>query len=463
MNRTLLLIIVDFLFLNLIALTRWEKAEPVRTVQPPVPEVAANAPSKTDDLVEAMRQSLADEQSSQQSLAQKLAFANTTLTAREQNLAALQAQKGQLAAALTETQRTAAELSAKVAASAEEATLTRDQLAQLQRELDEKNAEAERQRIAIEGLARQQADSQKQIAGLTMAVVVGETEKEQLRAQTVTLQSQVQTEREERAKVEQNSAQLAQGVGQLAQKSGELTKEIRDNRPINPNTLYSDFLANQAEATFTASRKGLFGQVDRSKTAPTIFVTDGGKVYALLHAADTVFAFGPASGNWERMGVSLARPSGSRIAAESLEFLASDPRAVVVPVSAAEAAGMGVKVYALAADPFKFPEAVLISGRGKGYGAVGFKLDPDHPGYVRVDNRLFKRLFGDFAPARGDIVFSQSGEILGIMVNSDYCMLLKDFTPLETFRSGDDTRGQQTESVLASLDARVRGMAPELQ
>jgi len=29
---------------------------------------------------------------------------------------------------------------------------------------------------------------------------------------------------------------------------------------------------------------------------------------------------------------------------------------------------------------------------------VGFKLDASQPGFVRVDNRFFKRIFGDFAP-----------------------------------------------------------------
>ena len=37
MNKTLLLILCDFLLLNLLALTRWEKAEPARVKQPPVP------------------------------------------------------------------------------------------------------------------------------------------------------------------------------------------------------------------------------------------------------------------------------------------------------------------------------------------------------------------------------------------------------------------------------------------
>jgi hypothetical protein len=296
-----------------------------------------------------------------------------------------------------------------------------------------------------------------------MAVVVGETEKKQLQDKADALQTQVQTEREERAKVEQNSAQLAQGVGQLAQKSGELTKEIRDNRPINPNTLYNEFLTNQVDTTFAGTRKGLFGKVDKTKTTPTVFVTDGTQVYALLHVADSVFAFALDSDNWNQLSVSFDRASGYHGSAKAVEFLASDPRAVAIPVDASQVAAMGVKVYALAADPFKFPDAVLISGRGKGYGAVTFKLDPAHPGYVRVDNRLFKRLFGDFAPARGDLVFSQSGELLGLMVNSDYCVLVKDFAAAATIQAGPDTAAEQTGSTLNSFYSRIMGMAPELQ
>ena len=50
MNKTLLLIICDFLLLNLLALTRWERVEPARPTQAPVPELAANAVTKDQDL-----------------------------------------------------------------------------------------------------------------------------------------------------------------------------------------------------------------------------------------------------------------------------------------------------------------------------------------------------------------------------------------------------------------------------
>jgi hypothetical protein len=82
---------------------------------------------------------------------------------------------------------------------------------------------------------------------------------------------------------------------------------------------------------------------------------------------------------------------------------------------------------------------------------------------VRVDNRLFKRLFGTFAPSRGDLVLSKTGELLGIMVNRDYCALVKDFTPRTTFRAGDDTTAQSTGAVLDSLVARVKALPLGLQ
>jgi hypothetical protein len=462
MNRTLLLFIVDFLFLNLIALTRWERAEPARPRQPPVNEISANTVSKDQDLVEAMRQSLAEEQLSRQALEQKLSSADSTLASRERSLGQLQTDSQKLTAQLVDTQKAQADLNLKYQSETEENALSRSQLAQLQRELEDKKAEAERQKQALTTLEQQQADARKQIEGLTVAVAVSQREKEQLAAQATQLESQVQTERTERVKVEQATNQLAEGVGQLAQNSGELTKEIRDNRPISSNVLFNDFLANRVETSFTASRKGLFGVTTKEKESKTVFTTDGKQVYALLEVEDTPFSLREIGSDWEHIAVRFDRPPDYKSTGSQIEFLQIDPRVVVVPVDAQQVAALGAKVYPLAADPLKFPEALLISGGGKGYGELGFKLDAAHPGYVRVDNRLFKRLFGDFATSRGDLVFSKTGELLGIMVNSDYCVLLGDFTPMSTIPTGDN-KDLHTAGTLDTLAGRVMAMPPELQ
>lgn len=477
MNRTLLLILCDFLLLNLLALTRWEKAEPARAKQPPVPELAANAVTKEGDLVEMMRQSLADEKSTRDELAQKLSAADTALAAREQSLTQVQAERARLAqekeaatGSLLESQRVAAELGRKVDTATQQASMTREQLAQLQRELAEKQAEADRQKQSLATLEKQHAtlekqhaDARKQLEGLTLAVVVAEQEKKNLREISDTLKTQVQSERSERLKVQEANTQLAQGVGQLAQKSGELTKELRDNRPINANILFNDFLANRVTTTFTGSRRAFLGSSKRSKEANTVLVSDGRQVYALMHIADTLFSLGEYGVEWESLAVEVSRGGTNRAAVGAVQFLTRDPRIVVMPIELAQATALGAKAYPLAADPFKFSEAVLIDANGRGYGEVTFKLEAADPGFVRVDNRLFKRLLGDFAPTRGDLVFSKTGELLGVMVNSDYCAVLKDLSSAKAIRPGPEIKTQATARLFDEIIAQVRALPIKLQ
>ncbi|MFM8653852.1 MAG: hypothetical protein ACKODZ_03845, partial [Verrucomicrobiota bacterium] len=68
MNKTLLLILCDFLLLNLLALTRWDKTE----APPPTP-VAGRTASAQDDVVAALRLTLEEEKSNREKLARDLA------------------------------------------------------------------------------------------------------------------------------------------------------------------------------------------------------------------------------------------------------------------------------------------------------------------------------------------------------------------------------------------------------
>ena len=477
MNKTLLLILCDFLLLTLLALSKWEKAEPPRAKAPPVPELAANAVTKEQDLVDEMRVSLADEKTARDELAQRLSAADATLAAREQSLnqtqeanARLAAERNATAASLSQAQKGAAELAQKVTSISREAEMTREQLTALQRELAERLAEANRTKADLARREKELDDARKRNETLTAAYFVAEEQKKNLQerakaleTQAKTLETQVESERTERIKVQETATQLAQGVGQIAEKSAELTKEIRDYRPINANVLFNDFLANRVTAKFAASRRGFLGKTESNKESNTVLVTDGARVYALLHISDTPFALGETGVEWDSLAVELSKAGQGRNAAGSVDFLAHDPRIVAIPLEAAQVAALGAKVFGLAADPVRFPDAVIIDGGGRGYGEVGFKLDPTEPGFVRVDNRFFKRLFGDFAPKRGDLVFAKSGELLGIMVNSDYCALLKNFSPQKSIAPAADIKAQSTGALFDSLIARLRAMPVKLQ
>jgi X-X-X-Leu-X-X-Gly heptad repeat protein len=462
MNKTLLLIMCDFMLLNLLALTRWEKAEPSHTqLETAAPRAAVNAPAVNADMVELMRISLEDEKASREQLAAQLSSAQGSLTEREKNLAAVAQQKGQLENTLAATQSSARELEQRYTATAQEATISKEQLARMQRELEERKAEAERQKAELARMERQNSEARQRIENLNVAVRVAEQEKGLLAQNLTEAKQQVEVERLERAKVQEQTTQLAQGVGQLAEKSGELTSEIRDNRPINTNVIFSEYLANRVETKLSARRPGIFSPTVKEKDTHTVLVSDGNKVYALMHLSDTPFALSEVPTDYDQVTGQLLRGSFNAPMTE-LQFLQLDPRIVVAPIDENLAALMGAKIYKLAKDPFKFADAVLLRADDGRYGDTPFRLDPTNSNYVKLDNRVVTRLFGEIAPKRGDLVFSKTGDLIGIMVNNDYCAVLGNFTPVYTLKTGDNP-DPKTSVILGEAYTRLLRLPARLQ
>jgi len=462
MNKTLLLIMCDFLLLNLLALTRWEKAEPQHTqLETAAPRAAVNAPAVNADMVELMRISLEDEKATREKLASELSATEGSLSEREKNLAALQQQKGQLESALSATQASTRELEQRYAATAQEASMTKEQLAKMQRELEERRAEAERQKTELTRMEKQNIEARQRIENLNVAVQVAEQEKSMLNKNLVEAKQQAEVERLERYKVQEQTTQLTQGVGQLAQKSVELSKEIRDNRPINPNVIFSEFLNSRIETKVTARKPGLFSPTVRDKDTRTILVSDGSRIYALMHISDTPLAVSDVPADYDRVVGMLSRGSASAPIPE-FDFLSLDPRVVVVPVDEALAAQLGANIYQLAKEPFKFPDAVLVRADDGRYGETPFRIDATNSSYVKLDNRIVTRLFGEISPKRGDLVFSKTGEIIGIMVNNDYCAILGNFSAAYTLRTGDNP-DPKTSIILSGIYTRIQRLPVKFQ
>jgi hypothetical protein len=79
-----------------------------------------------------------------------------------------------------------------------------------------------------------------------------------------------------------------------------------------------------------------------------------------------------------------------------------------------------------------------------------------------MDRNSLKGLFGKFNPSTGDLVFSRTGELLGVMVNNTYCVILHDFGAVDTVHFGNQ-HPQQVVDTLSSLYAMVVGMPFKLQ
>jgi len=469
MNRTILIVICDFLLLSLLTFSTdlskvaSERAQPAANV-----DATTNQLDSGGDLAAVMRLALDDEQKRRELLLSELAKTRETAGEREKQLQSfqeqLQATEQQLQS--TEQKRTSLQqefvaaqsnidaLSQQVRASSTDATISKEKLAAMEAELRKRAEEAAalQQRLAHLAQSNQMVLGEKQ--QLATRLEVAEVEKRHAAEQVVAVKEQLTVEREEKAK-------LAEGVKALATNSTQLAQEIRENRPLSPNTIFDEFLANRVRATFNATRSGLF-DTNKRKDTGTVLVTDGTNTFALCHVEDTPLTIWIQGTQWDTLTGTLARGT-AQIPIRALSFHLQDPRIVFMPVNASEVQKLASKAYRISTTPFKFQDVVLV-GAGEGYyGECKFEIDHSAPAYVKLDRSVLKGMFGRFNPSRGDLVFSKTGELLGIMANNTYCLLIHDFDATATFRFGPDVRAQNTSSILSLLYSTVQQLPSKLQ
>ena len=158
-------------------------------------------------------------------------------------------------------------------------------------------AAALQQRLAQLAQSNQTVLNEKQqLAG---QLQVAEVEKRHAAEQVVALRDQVKVEREEKAK-------LTEGIKTLATNSTQLAQELRENRPLSPNTIFNGFVANRVQASFDAFRSGLFDKNKHGDTG-TVLVTDGTNTFALCHVEETPLTFSSTGTQWDALNGSLSR------------------------------------------------------------------------------------------------------------------------------------------------------------
>lgn len=476
MNRTILIVICDFLLVTLVAFSNFDAEE-----GPKAETRVATTPKDVGgsaDMVGTLKIALEDEKQSRDKLTQDLRAQEQAVAERERRIKEFQTnlrkteeqakqieqQRLALAQEFASVQTNLKDVQSRLTAAGNENAVSQEKLQQLGADLKrrEQEALALQQKLSDTEKAAQATLAEKQL--IAARLQVSEAEKNLTREQVAELRTTVAAEREDKAKLHAHATTLATNVAKLAQKSGELTQEIRDHRALAPNAIFSHFLTNRLSARFEATRSGLFGRdVTKAKASQSALFSDGTQIYALFHVDDTPLTIWNPGTDWSKFTTVLQRGavaySGVRIS-----FLAQDPRVLVVPVGEPQAREYGVKVYKAAADPYKFQEAVIVGATAGYYGECKFQLDQSTPAqYVKVDRSLLKGLFGQFNPSRGDLVFTKTGELLGIMVNGEYCATLYKVTPTRTIQLGDDVAKQQTGQMLAQLYDRIFQMPLKLQ
>jgi hypothetical protein len=535
MNRSVMIVICDFLLLMLVASARFDEIPSISTALPerigtpverlnhataPVAEInPGEIPPRTAELLDTMKASLEEERVSREELSAMLSQTKDALqtqqqltTQREQELRQAQMQarskeqearridqeRAALASQFNEAQQNIAQIQKQLDATAlesrlsqkrlaqveqqyalaqtnavnlekqlsstgTEARLARERLAQLEADLRSRQAEAEQARERIEQVEklRQTAElDRERIAG---DLRVAETQKQMTQEQLQAAKGQIAAVQQEKAQMQKVTSQLAQGVTQVAEKQGELTKEIRENRPLTANTIFADFLTNRVDTDFRANRAGLFGRtISNDSQARTILVSDGAQTFAIFHVKDTPFRFDQYNREWERFIMHLYR-FGAILPVPQINFLSLDPRVIVAPVTDQQARQLGARVYRLTSDPLRFQDALLIGADEGYYGECRFTLDARNSGYIKMDRSFLGRITGKFNPNAGDLVFSKSGDLIGMMVNKQYCAVLRSFVPHATIPTGINLNSEAIGGRLAEMQRSIQQLPPEMQ
>jgi hypothetical protein len=478
MNRSILIVICDFLLVSLLAFSTVDinKVTEQKVQRPLKLELKTNqVPDAGKDLAAVMRLALDEEQKGRSQLVGELAHAREELGKQQALLGErekqvqgfqqeiqskgeqaqkLQQQQADLQQQFNTAQANLQSLNQQLQNSSAEAVLSKDKLAAMEAELKKKldDSSALQKQLAQLAQSNQTVLNEKQ--QLATQLQVAEAEKRSATDQVSRMQDEVKAERAEKAK-------LAENVSALASKSSELAKEVRENRPLAPNTIYNEFVTNRVDARLDAFRTGVMGS-DRKRETQTVLVSDGRNIFALCHVQDTPLTLWNPGTDWEALTGTLSHNSAT-VPIRSLSFHLQDPRVILMPVTDTQARELGCKVYPISPDPFKFQDAVLIGTRDNYYGECKFEIDVTTPDYLKLDRNVLKGLFGKFNPSRGDLVLSKTGQLLGIMANSTYCMMIRNFDPAATFQFGQDMRQQHTGGTLAALYAQIAQLPSKLQ
>jgi len=189
-----------------------------------------------------------------------------------------------------------------------------------------------------------------------------------------------------------------------------------------------------------------------------------------LHTSDTPFAINPKATGTSRVEATLSTPETGKADPVPYylpyaQFLKGEPRVLASPLmNVTEAASRGIRPYQIAAKPFQFPKAFVISRDGKSYGEVEFKFNPAHKGYVKMDKPFAGGIFSSsFNPSKGDLVLSQKGELLGMMANNTYCYVIRDLNSESSIAFRKNLNRATTAKTLKTHHASIQRKAFDLR
>ena len=538
MNRSLLLVVCDFLLLSILALARFdvpkdaviaqdgqkvvskevvERISDGENYDDVVAELEAtnetlleNLSSDKDDLFEQklkLEAEIAERQKILEQKEQEIESKDAVIQGNKQALDLAKSEAEKLEAQRQEIESKREELLQSNAASKKELELLAKNLEQAKKKSEElaelkseKEREAQAARLEL-AASVERAKAQELAASEARALLMDEKKRsDELLASTAKIDQKIDSLNkgldgvgqdlktvgeglvgvgEKISPVSQDVSSVKAGVSKVekdVQESAASQKEnfrkLNERQTRSVNEIFTRYEQNKVTLELTYTHKFGITQSNREDkfSMDTILMVDGNFVYALVHAKDSPFRveINPrrlVSVTGQIIGSKLTKP----LEVKEIAFM-DDPRMIIVPLYANPqdlVKSSGIELFQAPQNPFLFDDAVVVDVKDSRFGQTKCLRDEKDGRYIEVDERSFAFLTGAFNPGKGDLVFSQKAELLGIMVNGDYAFHVKNLGGRIEGGSrtllGDSFDADKTNTLLRDLKKKLSGLSKKFK
>ncbi len=265
---------------------------------------------------------------------------------------------------------------------------------------------------------------------------------------------------------------IQQDVAENAAEQKENFRQLSERQTKTVNEIFSKYEENKIKLTFNYSHpSGLFSkETAETFTMDSIIMVDGSFAYSLVHAKDSPFKLEPKPRKLIKVSGEITSPKlKSPIPVTEIAFM-DDPRILIVPlyVNPAELRKTSsIELFSSPDNPYLFSEAVVVDAKDGRFGQTDFVRDERDARYIKVRHTRFAFVTGAFDPGKGDLVFSQKGEVLGILVNRDYAFHVKNLGARIHAGSrttlGESFNSSKTNLLTSSLKKKLFGLSKKFR
>ncbi len=466
MNKSLLIVICDFLLLSLLSIANFDKPEMNKAQKNEAENSLKNETFVQTQMLETLKTALDAEQQRHLELSQnvdkltKTAEANLRqaqthkkiIREREHQLQQMQAAKLELEQERSKILQKSKELEQKVAtadkrnaalqteivSAASKLEKSTEERIRLERELgkmQQNDTSIKNQLKSVQeqllqnkqNLARLQEESHKlklenkaieaEKQALSTRLEVAATKTQIYEENLKRAQVLIDIEKAEKSKIIDHAQSLSTNVSKLETSQKQLSKNIDNLRPQTASETFAKIKNKFVSIVFKYNEGGLLGNKNASIKLETLPISIAGKDYVFFDADSSPLRFSSKPIAPETLNISVVANNKS-FTPECVFLLKATQRTIAVELPLGFLKKDDSLTMVSEQNLYKFPECIVIDARKKYYGQVPFMANFTRKEFAKLDVGVIDSIFKTFSPSANDIAMTRSGDAIGILTSS---------------------------------------------